>query len=241
MMADKLTAPRVDRSRNEPSAPVDRDTRSSDVTASTSAEETELQKQAPSSVSSPAPPAELKDKSVSAANNMVVVVPPSKSDLSPKAKAVAGGREAPQQEQKAVGVVAGLRASSALLTATARSAVTVAAPGSTVLWRVAAAGTIARSTDAGSTWTLQTSGVIADLLAGSAPSDKVCWIVGRSGTILRTTDGGAHWLKVSPPINDDLAAVFGVDDQQATVSAASSHQSYKTLDAGRTWTLLPAQ
>ena len=239
MKADKLTAPRIN-PRSEPSAPVDRDARRSDITASVTAEETELQKQSPPSALSPAPPTELKGKSVSTANNMVVLVPPSKSELSPKAKAVASGREAPQ-EQKAVGAVAGLRASPALPSANARSSVTVVAPGSTVLWRVAPAGVIERSADAGSTWTLQTSGVVADLLAGSAPSDKVCWIVGRSGTILRTTDGGAHWLKVSSPINDDLAAVFAVDAQQDTISATSTHKSYKTLDAGQTWTPLPNQ
>jgi len=239
--ADKLTAPRIALSRNAPSAPVDRDAHRSDITA---AEEKELQKQAPlPSGSSPAPPAELKDNSVAdSVANRLVLAPPSQSEVSPKAKSVASaaGRQAPQ-EQQAAGVVGGLRESSVLRMANARSSVTVAAPGSTVLWRVAPAGLIERSTDAGSTWSLQASGVVADLLAGSAPSDKVCWIVGRSGTILRTTDGGAHWRKIASPINDDLAAIFAVDAQQATVSAATTHKTYKTPDAGQTWTPLPTQ
>ena len=242
--ADKLTAPRIALSRNAPSAPVDRDAHRSDITASTGAEEKELQKQAPlPSGSSPAPPAELKDNSTAdSVANRLVLAPPSQSEVSPKAKSVASaaGRPAPQ-EQQAAGLVGGLSESSTLRMANAHSSVTVAAPGSTVLWRVAPAGLIERSTDAGSTWSLQASGVVADLLAGSAPSDKVCWIVGRSGTILRTTDGGAYWRKIASPINDDLAAIFAVDAQQATVSAATTHKTYKTPDAGQTWTPLPTQ
>ncbi len=240
--ADKLTAPRIVPTPTQPSAPADRDAHRSGITAGITAEQKELQKQAPSSASSPTPP-EPKDNSV---DNMVVLVPPSKSDaLLPKAKNVtsATGRQAPQapQQQEAAAGVSGLRESSTLRMANARTSVTIAAPGYTVLWRVAPAGIIRLSTDAGSTWTVQTSGVVTDLLAGSALSDKVCWIVGRSGTILRTTDGGAHWLKISSPINDDLASVFAVDAQQATVSAASTHKTYKTPDAGQTWTALPTQ
>jgi hypothetical protein len=115
---------------------------------------------------------------------------------------------------------------------------TITTPNQSVLWRVAAAGIVQRSADAGVTWTLQKSGVVADLLAGSAPSDKVCWLVGRAGTVLRTTDGGAHWHKVRSPSADDLSTVFAVDADQATVSPASNNKSYKTSDAGRTWTLI---
>jgi hypothetical protein len=238
---DKLTAPSVARSRNAPSAPVDRDAHRSDITAGISAETTQPQQQTRPSASSPAPPGELQDNSARAARNMVVLSP-STSETSPKAKSVGGATSRPApQEQPATGAVAGLRESSAMRMANARSSVTVSVPDSAVLWRVTSAGLIERSTDAGATWALQVSGVVADLLAGSAPSVKVCWIVGRSGTILRTTDGGAHWLKVSSPINDDLAAVFAVDAQQATVSAASSNKTYKTLDAGQTWTPVPTQ
>jgi hypothetical protein len=126
--------------------------------------------------------------------------------------------------------------------ARSKSPTTITTPDQKVLWRIEAAGIVQRSTDAGSTWTLQKSGVVADLTAGSAPSDKVCWIVGLAGTILRTTDGGAHWRKVRSPIADDLSTVFAVDAQQATISATSNpktSKTYKTIDAGHTWTSVP--
>jgi len=111
---------------------------------------------------------------------------------------------------------------------------TVSAPDGKAVWRIEAAGIVEHSADAGSSWMLQKTGVVADLIAGSAPSDKICWIVGRSGTILRTTDGGGHWLKVRSPVADDLSAVFAVDALEATVSAPKG-KGYKTLDGGGTW------
>ena len=117
--------------------------------------------------------------------------------------------------------------------------VIIAAPQGSAEWRIGAAGLVEHSSDAGVTWTLQSTGVVADLLAGSATSDKVCWIVGRSGTILRTTDGGAHWSKLPPPIVDDFASVFAVNARQATVSPANG--TYQTKDGGATWKKLPPE
>src|SRR5256714_13905249 len=107
------------------------------------------------------------------------------------------------------------------------------APGGKMVWRIGPAGIIERSTDAGATWTVQTSGVVNDLLAGSAPSEKVCWIAGRAGTILRTTDGGAHWQKVQSPVTRDFISLFAVNANRAKGSAA--HDTYQTTDGGLTW------
>ena len=192
----------------------------------------------------PALPAEEEEKDNSGAAQVVTLAPSRKSEATAKEQEVANmsGRQAPQAlqiERKAAGVsgvVSELHDSSVLRLAKARTFLTVTAPGSTVLWHIASAGILEHSTDAGATWTVQTTGVIVDLTAGSAPSDRVCWVVGRTGTILRTIDGGAHWLRVRAPIEDDLTAVFAIDAQQATVS---SHRTYKTSDAGVTWALLP--
>src|SRR6202163_376112 len=146
--------------------------------------------------------------------------------------------ETQAQAQVVNGVSLSSSASEVVRLARSQSPTTVSAPDGKGIWRIQAAGIVEHSTDAGSTWTLQKPGVVADLTAGSAPSDKICWIVGRTGTILRTTDGGAHWSKVRSPVADDLSAVFAVDARRATFSAASSHQSYQTVDAGRTWSPL---
>jgi hypothetical protein len=116
-------------------------------------------------------------------------------------------------------------------------AVQIRSPLADVLWRVSDAGLIQRSTDAGKTWTVQASGVVADLLAGSAPSEAICWVVGRNATILRTIDGGEHWKKVRSPSGAEISGVFATSDQQATVTAGG--QTYRTTDGGQTWSVLP--
>jgi hypothetical protein len=120
--------------------------------------------------------------------------------------------------------------------ANAVSGVTIAAPGERVFWRIGEPGLIDFSADAGKTWTLQPSGVLTDLVAGSAPSEKVCWIVGRAGTILRTTDGGAHWQKLRSPTQDDIRSVAAQGARQATISLTNA--VYQTMDGGATWNKL---
>lgn len=111
--------------------------------------------------------------------------------------------------------------------------VTIATVGGLVSWRVGQAGVIDFSSDAGKTWTSQSSGVTTDLLAGSAPTDKVCWVVGSSGTILRTADAGAHWQKLLAPVQEDILTVVALDARRATIFLTNS--SYQTTDGGVTW------
>jgi hypothetical protein len=114
----------------------------------------------------------------------------------------------------------------------------VSSPEGEVMWRLLPSGTIQRSADAGATWTVQKTGVVVDLLAGSAPSNRICWVVGGGGTVLLTTDAGDHWLKISAPSTDDITTVFGVDAQQATITTAKNN-SYKTTNGGTSWTAVP--
>jgi hypothetical protein len=125
-----------------------------------------------------------------------------------------------------------------VISGAANNSVMVSAPDSTTSWRLGSSGIVERSTDAGSHWSLQKSGIIADLLTGSAPTNKVCWIVGRSGAILRTTNAGKHWHQIATPTTEDISAIFAVDAQQATITT-STNKSYKTTNAGKTWTPLP--
>ncbi len=115
----------------------------------------------------------------------------------------------------------------------------VAAPGSKVIWRAGRAGLIEFSSDAGASWSRQTSGVLADLLTGSAPTDKICWMVGRVGAILLTTDGGAHWNVIHPPVEEDLFGVRATDALHATIWNSRNTKTFETSDGGLTWKPVP--
>ncbi len=115
----------------------------------------------------------------------------------------------------------------------------ISPPGSNFIWRAGRSGLIELSKDSGSSWSRQTSGVLADLLTGSAPSDQVCWIVGRVGAILLTTDGGAHWKVIPSPLAEDLGGVRASDAFHATIWNARSTKSFETSDGGLTWKPVP--
>jgi hypothetical protein len=208
------------------------------------AREKELKKQAPAGAPAPLPAAEEgENNSVAALSQTAPVAqapaPPARAKV--RAVGAGTGHQQQNQQQQIGGMAAGMVTTQnevVELRANARSFVTITAPDSAVLWRASRDGIIQHSTDSGSTWSVQPSGVVADLLAGSAPSDQVCWIVGRTGTIVRTTDGGQTWRKVASPVPGDVTSVFAVDAQQATVTAAYTGKSYKTMDGGQTWTLL---
>jgi hypothetical protein len=111
----------------------------------------------------------------------------------------------------------------------------ILAPGGEYAWHVGEAGRIEHTSDFGSTWQPQKSGVTTDLTTGSAPSAKVCWIVGKVGTVLLTTDGGKHWKQVSSPIREDLGGVHTTDALHASIWDVSNRTSFDTVDGGATW------
>jgi len=111
----------------------------------------------------------------------------------------------------------------------------VRSPDGVSQWRVDGAA-VERSLDHGRTWRAQAIGSTADLLAGASPAPAVCWIVGRKGTVLLTVDGASWRLIQFPDAGSDLIAVTARSAAEATVTTASG-STYRTTDAGRTWTL----
>ncbi len=128
-----------------------------------------------------------------------------------------------------------------LQNALGRIAVQLKPPSGTFLWRAGVGGLVERSTDAGGTWTAQTSPLQEDWLAGAAVSDRVVWLVGRKAAIAQTTDG-VHWMQVTPPTLAAIAAgmppdwigVTATDAQNATITSADQRR-YVTQDGGKTW------
>jgi hypothetical protein len=158
-----------------------------------------------------------------------------------KTAAAAAPAALPPQPEEVGGAVASYRGSSSVEVAGAISNPRlISPPGSPVIWRVGRSGLIEHSIDGGSSWSRQTSGVLADLFTGSASSDQVCWIVGRVGAILVTIDGGAHWRLVPSPLAEDLGGVLAADALHATVWNARRTKSFQTSDGGQTWTPVPS-
>jgi hypothetical protein len=103
-------------------------------------------------------------------------------------------------------------------------------------WRIVPGGpggAVQRSTDGGSTWQTQMTGVSVTLAAGASPTPSVCWLVGPAGTVVLSTDGSS-WRRLGFPEVADLVSVTATDDKTATVTAADGRM-FSTADGGLTW------
>jgi photosystem II stability/assembly factor-like uncharacterized protein len=112
-------------------------------------------------------------------------------------------------------------------------AIEIVSPDLSIRWRIGANGAVERSTDGGSSWVAQSTGIAADLTAGTSPSPQVCWLVGRAGTVLLTSDG-LRWQRVRFPETVDLTAVQATDVRTATITTADGRR-FSTADGGVTW------
>jgi hypothetical protein len=109
----------------------------------------------------------------------------------------------------------------------------IVSPSPNSVWRIAANGAVEHSSDRGSTWALQSTGVTVRLTAGASPAPSICWLVGPQGIVLLTTDARV-WRRIAFPEAVALMSVRAVDDKIATVSAVDG-RSFSTTDGGQTW------
>jgi len=99
---------------------------------------------------------------------------------------------------------------------------------------VGVGGTIIRTTDGGSTWLIQNSGVPATLYGVSFTDVNTGTAVGAWGTILRTTDGGSTWFVQNSGVTETLYGVSFIDVNTGT-AVGPSGKIVRTTDGGETW------
>lgn len=109
-----------------------------------------------------------------------------------------------------------------------------ARPSGRRVWAVGASGEIRVSTDAGVTWSGQTSNAAVDLNAVWFTSDSEGWVVGNGGAMRHTTNGGSTWSIVSVPATEHLYdVVFATADTGWAVGAGGV--VLRTVDHGANW------
>lgn len=94
-------------------------------------------------------------------------------------------------------------------------------------------GTVLRSNDLGSNWTILNTGYLLKLNSIFFVNDSTGYIVGDSGLILHTTNFGTNWQQQSSPINSALNKVFFVNDSIGFI--LSGQTLLKTTNGGVVW------
>jgi len=101
-------------------------------------------------------------------------------------------------------------------------------------WAVGENGTILRTTNGGTTWTLQTSGTTS-ILSGVSFTDSDNGIaVGGDGTILRTTNGGIDWNIQLSGTTENLFSISFSDVNNGT-AVGSNGTILRTTNGGADW------
>jgi photosystem II stability/assembly factor-like uncharacterized protein len=82
-----------------------------------------------------------------------------------------------------------------------------------VVWAVGDSGTIARTSNGGTNWTTQPSGITAMINGVCAVSENICYAAAAGGVILATTDAGTVWVPETTGVTDSLFGVSMIDAQ----------------------------
>ncbi len=101
------------------------------------------------------------------------------------------------------------------------------------------AGVIARTTDAGHTWTYDVPGPRVAWSAIDFPTETTGYVVGSTGKIMKTTTRGISWTEITSPTTANLQALYFFNATTGFIVgdvAAGSATIYKTTDGGVTWT-----
>lgn len=98
-------------------------------------------------------------------------------------------------------------------------------------------GVILKTTDAGYTWTQQSSGTTSALQSVFFRDTSLGYIVGSNGTILKTTNGGDFWAQIEPGYFNDLTSVYFTND---TVGYTAGYNGtiMKTTNGGAAWNII---
>jgi len=105
----------------------------------------------------------------------------------------------------------------------------------TVGFACGGSGSIYKTVNGGTSWSLLTSGTTASLEDIHFISATEGWASGYSGVILHTTDAGTTWTLQPNSLTSVVAAVKFFDDQNGWACGYSG-VIYQTRDGGTTWT-----
>lgn len=112
-------------------------------------------------------------------------------------------------------------------------------------WTSGSKGAIHKTTDGGSSWTEQVSGVSTDLAKIHFLDQNLGWIATVSGSVIKTSDGGNSWTEyifanLRPSISFNLCdgLIFTDPDNGFVIAGqVKSFYLFKTTDGGINWSV----
>ena len=96
------------------------------------------------------------------------------------------------------------------------------------------------TSDGGTTWIPQDSGITQHLTDVHFTNTNNGWITSLFGTLLHTTDGGNNWIVENPGTTHSLSSIHFIDSQNGWISAGNNTNAtiLHTNNGGVNWTVL---
>lgn len=98
-------------------------------------------------------------------------------------------------------------------------------------------GSLVKSTNGGSTWSLMNINTSSNLTDICFPDELIGYIIGHSGVIKKTTDGGNTWLDINIDNSSFYYSIYFVNVDTGYIAGANG-LVIKTTNGGSTWTQL---
>jgi photosystem II stability/assembly factor-like uncharacterized protein len=103
-------------------------------------------------------------------------------------------------------------------------------------WIVGYSGVIKHSSDGGTSWNSQQSGVLSNLWDVCFINNQVGWVCGADNTVLKTVDGGTSWQNVPSAISNGsvFVSITFIDENVGWISS-NSGEILRSTDGGISW------
>lgn len=105
---------------------------------------------------------------------------------------------------------------------------------------VGVCGTILKTINGGTNWTISASGTTNDLRSVFFTDPSTGYVVGLGGIILKTTNGGDVWVALSSGTTNHLYSVYFADPNTG-YAVGDSGIILKTIDGGANWSAESAE
>jgi len=103
-----------------------------------------------------------------------------------------------------------------------------------VIWVAGNQGTILKTSNAGTSWSLVNVGMKSDFVSVWFSDLKTGWLGGNDGIILKTIDGGKTWANVDLGVSGNISNIHFLDSDNGFVTVDKAGIFY-TNDGGNHW------
>jgi photosystem II stability/assembly factor-like uncharacterized protein len=105
-----------------------------------------------------------------------------------------------------------------------------------IVYTVGNAGTVMKSSDGGTNWSILNTSTVNNLRnAEFFQNGMIGYAIGEKSTVIKTSDGGNNWVKINVNPDYHFFAIDFIDENTGFVGGIPGNSIFKTTDGGTSW------